>query len=143
MSTYKYDIPMPEEYKKLLIEIVKHSRQNRSLTYSWVETLNGSISWVGEAGGVEKKFTDTVIGDPFQSFRVLGMMEIREVEDQVTRTFILKPNAFEWANYQKKTPVGKWLERLPGNVRDIAIAVAFIFSVALTIIQIVQFISNK
>ncbi len=142
MSTYKYDIPMPEDYKKLLIEIVEKSKQNRSLTCSWVKLASGSIRWIGEVGGVEEKFTENIQGDPFESFGVLGMMEIRENESR-SKTFVLKPNAFEWANYQKKKRFGKWLERLPGNIRDIVIAVAFILSVALTIIQIVQLISNK
>jgi len=138
MSTYKYDIPMPEEYKKDLLDIVEFSKQKHSLSGKWYISPREMSVYIG---GSQKNYPG-VSGDPFLSFGALGLVEITGRTETLCE-FVLKPRAFYWANYQQKTRFGKCLERFPGNVRDIAIAVAFILSVVLTIIQIVQFISNK
>ncbi len=135
MSEYEYDIPMPENYRQLLLKLVNQSRELSTLTASYFFTLDGSINIrMGHGEGGWR--TDQISGDPILSFDCFGLVKIYGDQNEHFTGFTLTAKTFKWANYEKKTPIGKWFAKY--NVKDFVIGIAFVLSVGLTIVQILQ-----
>ena len=52
------------------------------------------------------------------------------------------PKIFKWADYERKNRFLKWWSRLPSNMKDIMLGIAFTLSLVLTILQIYQLLNT-
>ena len=135
MSNFEFDFHLPKLHKALLLEIVKLARKHNviSINYSSWQTMNNvySISvHFDKADNISMDLPE----DPAFAFDVLEFVKY----DEESHIIVLKPKAFKWADYENKNPFIKFLVRLPSAVRDIMIFIAFVLSLALTILQILQ-----
>jgi hypothetical protein len=71
--------------------------------------------------------------NPILGFELLGLVKITS-----DHTFFLLPRAFNWAAYERKSRLGKWLVRLPNIIKDFMIALSFFASLVLVILQILE-----
>jgi len=130
MSDLEYDIPMPVNYRLLLLKLVDQSIKEQTLTANGFVVCD--LQWQFSIGK-EVWTVDNIQGNPIISFDCLGLIILYN-----NNQFTLTPIAFKWAAYQKKSRLGKWWARLPGNVRDVMLAISFILALGLTILQILQ-----
>ena len=120
MSDYEYDIPMPGNYRQLLLKLVEQSQKRKTLTARGFIVCD--LQWQFSMGN-EIWTVDNIQGNPIMSFDCFGLISLYYQEQ-----FTLTPNAFKWAAYQKKSRLEKWWARLPGNVKDVMIIISFILS---------------
>ena len=136
MPDYEYDIPMTEDYQQILLKLVEQSKKLKTLTATG--SLSPDKTWQFDQAGEHWK-TGAISGDPLVSFDCLELIKIYgNLNRPMDHPFILTPKAYKWAEYQKKNRIGKWWARLPGNVKDIMLAISFLLSQAMTIIQFLQ-----
>ena len=132
MSDYEFDIPMPKEHAKLLLNILELAKKNNvfSVHYSFHPAQDRkSCRLQFDIGDITTELQQ-LPEDPLPGFEVLGLVKFTEE----SRVF-LTPKAFKWAAYQKKSRLGKWWARLPGNVKDVMIFISFILSLVGVIIS--------
>jgi len=135
---YKYDFPMPKNYRGLLLDIVEISNREQSSTGQWYKKVAGITLYIGKN---QSEFPE-ISGDPMLAFHALNLIGIVEKTEKLS-TYVLKPDAFDWANYQNKKALGKWFERLPGQVKTLMLFISFILSVILAYFQIANYLSTK
>jgi len=134
MKIEELEIPMPDEYKELLLSIVLESKKQKTLQGIYI-CLDQGLSFVGI--GNSRVMNDSIQGNPFLSYSALGMIQTQGARDNV---FVLMPFAFKWYDYQKKKGITKFLLKVMDKARDIIIAISFVLSMALTIVSILGLI---
>ena len=132
MSDYEYDIPMPENYRQLLLKLVDQSKKERTTTVKYTHLKESSHIHVGNA-----HWEETFIDNPFLSLDCYDLVKIY-ITSNSQDLYVLTPKAFKWAAYQMKNRVEKWWARLPGNIKDVMLAISFILALGLTALQILQ-----
>ena len=135
MNDFEFDLPLPKSHKNLLIDLVKMARKHSVLSLHYFCSTNIK----GECG-IDTGFDDNdridlrLPEDPALAFELLEFLKY----DQEKYIVTLLPRALKWADYKNKNWFLKFLTRLPGTVKDFMIFVAFILSLALTVLQIFQ-----
>jgi hypothetical protein len=137
MSNYEFDLPIPKQHKELLLSLVDKAKKYNVLSARFFSHTSNDVSYIvdfvfsdEEKGHIEINFPE----NPLPSFEVLGFIHYEEKQ----RTVIFTPQLFKWAKYEKKNTIGKFWMRLPEAIKDLMLAIAFILSLALTIIEILQ-----
>jgi hypothetical protein len=135
MSDFEFNFHMPEQQKKLLLDIVKLARKNNVLSIRYSASLDNQFIY-----HVSVYFNDAdriylnLSENPAFAYDVLGLIKY----DSEKHIFVLTPKAFNWADYENKRWVPKFLAKLPSKVKDFMIFIAFILSLALTVLQILE-----
>jgi hypothetical protein len=137
MADFEFDIPIPDEYTQMLLDIIKEAKKHKTLTIhisqvGW-NKVGGANYQIGFPG--KDKMYSEQGGNPIASFAALGFLE-QPADDP--KIYFLTAKAYKWAKYQQKSQLGKWFARVPGYIKDTMLFIAFILSVALTILQIIE-----
>ena len=135
MSNFEFDFPLPKQQKKLLLDIVKLAREHNVLSIPYSSSLDSN--YVHHISVVLDDMVQIGLDlseDPALAFEMLGFVKY----DEEKGVIVLTPKVFKWANYENKNWFLKFLARLPSKVKDFMIFVAFVLSLALTVLQILQ-----
>jgi hypothetical protein len=134
MSDYEYEIPMPDNYRQLLLEIIGLMEKGKTTTIDyWTTIPEPTHHFSIGVDTLDRNFMD----NPMFCFDCYGLAKYYEAK-ALGKIYILTPKAFKWAAYQKKSRLGKWWARLSGNVKDIMLAISFLLALGLTVLQILQ-----
>ncbi|MEN6571415.1 MAG: hypothetical protein ABFD24_06205 [Anaerolineaceae bacterium] len=132
MKIEELEIPMPNQYKELLLTFVRKSKEQKNLNGVYDYNLVGRMFVrIGE----EFLEYSGIHGNPFLSFQAIGLIQAIEGPGG---NFVFMPLAFKWYEYHTKSDIGKWFIRFFDRSRDVLIAISFILSLALTILDIVR-----
>ena len=135
MSNFEFDFPWPQQQKKLLLDIVKLAREHNVLSIPYSSSLDSN--YVHHISVVLDNMVHIGLDlseDPALAFEMLGFIKY----DEETSIIVLTPKVLRWADYENKNRFLKFLARLPSKVKDFMIFVAFVLSLALTVLQILQ-----
>jgi hypothetical protein len=130
MANYKYDIKMPDKCKSLLLRMIKSAKSKDVVEGTRIYYDNNCHIQFGIG---EDEIEIPAGGREFSTLEHLGLVELND-----ETSFFITPLAGEWADYQHKNRVTKWLARLSGETKDIILAISFILTLLLTILQILQ-----
>jgi hypothetical protein len=137
MSYYEFDLPIPLPQKELLLNFVDKAKKYSVLSAHFFLHTPNDISYTlvfafsdGEKGEISVVLPE----NPVPSFEILGFVHY----DEKQKTIILTPKLFKWAEYEKKNKIGKFWMRLPEAIKGTMLVIAFILSLILTIIEILQ-----
>jgi hypothetical protein len=134
MSEFEYEIPLPKEQKTLLLEIVKKAKKCDILSIAYfVHKPNNPPYALSFIFNTENEINVNLPEDPVPGFEVLGLAKITD-----KHSIFLTPKIFKWADYESKNKLTKWWARNLSNTKDIVLAISFVLSLALTILQIYQ-----
>jgi hypothetical protein len=140
MDDYEFDIPLPDEHKKLLLNLVDKAKKYHVLSFYF--DCRGSagsflyyLSFIFSADAGIKDSKDIELPEnPILGFEILGFVKY----DEEKHTVFLTPKLFKWASYEKKNRFGKFWVKLPNIIKDLMLVIAFMLSLALTAIEILQ-----
>ena len=136
MSDFEFDLPITQEARRFLLDIVKmaEKRNIRSMNYSSSQE-RGTYTYHVQAfiDGTDS-ISAALSEKPTAFYETLDFISYDEEKHLIT----LKPKVFKWAKYENKNRLLRFLARLPNQVKDLMIVVAFVLSLGLTVIQIVQ-----
>jgi hypothetical protein len=133
-SEFEYDIHLPKEQKTLLLEIVKKAKKCDVLSVAYfVHKPNNPPYYLSFVFNSKNEINEELPEDPVPGFEVLRLVKITD-----THSIFLTPKIFAWADYQNKNRLMRWWARNLSNTKDIILAIAFILSLVLTILQIYQ-----
>ena len=135
MSNFEFDFPLPQQQKKLLLDIVKLAREHNVLSIPYSSSLDSN--YVHHISVVHDNMVHIGLDlseDPALAFEMLGFIK----HDEEKSIIVLTPKVLRWADYENKNRFLKFLARLPSKVKDFMIFVAFVLSLALTVLQILQ-----
>ena len=130
---YQYDLPLPDKQKELLLKLVKEAKQQGVLS-AWygIHKPDDPPYYLHFVLGNEKIKVE-FLEDPTPGFEVLGL--IKQTDEH---TIFLTPKVFKWAKYERKNCLLKWAERNPNIIRDVFLAISFLLSFALLILEVLQ-----
>jgi hypothetical protein len=75
-----------------------------------------------------------LLENPALAFEMFGLVKY----DQQKHIFVLTPKAFKWADYEHKNRFLKIMSTLSSKTKDFMLFVAFVLSLGLTVLQILQ-----
>lgn len=133
-----YDLP--PSVSKVLIDLVDIAKEYGVLDISYMHVSSreeGEIYQFRVRGVTGTIVTEAGSGDPIGSLRALGLIHIEE-----DRAF-LTPTAFERAKYERRNRLLKKLTQAWSRWRDMATAIAFVLSVWLAILQVMELLGWK
>ena len=134
MSRFEFDIPIPKEQKELLLRLVCEARKCSVLSVGYfVHKPDEPPYYLDFVFSAENSIEITLPEDPVPGFEVLGFVKIT---GEHSIFFTLK--VFSWADYEKKNQFLKWWIRHSNVLKDIMLITAFLLSLALTILQILE-----
>jgi len=135
MSDFEFDLPMPKQQRKLLLDIVALARKYNVLSVPYSSSLDSNnIHHISVVLGSTVDIYLELSEDPAVSFEMLGLVKYYEEKGII----VLTPKVFKWANYERKNWFLRIFSRLPSKVKDFMIFIAFVLSLALTVMQILQ-----
>jgi hypothetical protein len=124
--------PLPKPVHDTLLLLVQHARQEEALSFQYIDTSNigsGPVHTVlAKSGGLE------IASDILVSLECLGMLQRIGNENERTAYIYLTLQAFEWADYQRKSPFGRWWARSASRQLNIVTMI----TVVLAVLQILQ-----
>jgi hypothetical protein len=134
MSEFEYDIHLPKEQKTLLLEIVKKAKKCDvlSVAYFFHKPNNPPYHLLFSFSSADE-INIALLENPVPGFEVLGLVKVTDNDN-----IFLTPKLFIWADYQNKNRFMRWWARNLSNTKDIILAIAFILSIVLTVLQIYQ-----
>jgi hypothetical protein len=139
MSDFEFDFPMPKQQKKLLLDIIRMARKNNVLSSHFSSSLDiNGIYHIGAYFNNTDRVSIELPENPAPAFEMLGLVKYDEENNSV----VLTPKAFKWAAYESKNWFTKFLARLPSRAKDLMIFIAFMLSLVLTILQILESIKS-
>jgi len=140
MQKALFTFNMPADLHKLLMTLVELAEKNQVLTISYIQTpcvqVYDCFNYELSAGSETRKINN-MYGKPLLALNSLGYVILYDKTD-----LILTQNAFEWANYQRKSCFGKWVTRLPDEIRVGWLIALSIFTACLTIFEIANLLRN-
>ena len=135
MSEFELDFPLPKQQKKLLLDIVKLAREHNALAVPFSSSSDANyIHHISVVLGDKVQIGLDLSEDPALAYEMFGLVKYEEGKGVI----VLTSKAFKWAEYEKKNWLLKFLAKLPSRIKDLMLLVAFVLSLALTIIQILQ-----
>jgi hypothetical protein len=134
MEHIEVNDPLPTPIAKLLITLVDVAERNQVLDmeYKWSDEIEPGTFDLFITCGAEKLPKITCKGEPLESLAVLGLIKMEG------KLVVLYPAAFKRAKYERKSPVGKWIERTVSKWHDTIVVLSFVVSVAAVVISIVK-----
>jgi len=130
---------LPKEQKLLLLDIVRMSKKSNVLSVTYfVHKPNNPPYSLSFAFNSTNNIDIDLPEDPIPGFEVLGLVKITD-----QHSIFLTPKVFKWVNYENKNRFAKWWERNMSNTKDIILAISFVLSLALTILQIYQALTTS
>lgn len=136
MSEVIYTFPIPEDITEMLLGMVQLCQKNNVLTLRVTRqtTLEeiGPFDYTIEAGKSALYF-ERILGEPLQALQALELLKLLPNQE-----LFLTATAYEWADYQRKGGLGKYLARNTDILRDIWLVIVSILTVGLTLLQILQ-----
>jgi hypothetical protein len=150
---YKHDIEMPKTYRDVLLKIVENAKNKKTMTGvcvlcsdTWYISLENSYYYRNKQC---LEFSD-IIGDPFVSFDCMGYLRIiengsYEVSGKASGPgvrFFISPDAFEWAEYQKKNSLRKYMTRHPNSLKNVMIGFSFLVSLFVFLFQLFGYLKT-
>lgn len=134
MGHFEFDIPFPKEQKELFLRLVSEARKCSVLSVNYyVHRPDDPPYFLDFVFDAKNSIETNLPEDPVPGFEVLGLVRITGEHN-----IFLTPKAFKWADYEKKNRFLKWWIRLPNVLKDIMLVIAFILSLVLTILQILE-----
>jgi hypothetical protein len=135
MSEYSFlTYPLPAGVSRFLETAVELATQNEVLTVQWMisqsEQRYGAKDYRLDAR-TQHADLENLMGGPEKSLAHLGFIELFGRND-----FFLTAQAFKWADYQRKSPVGKRLSRLSIGTRDVVYGATTALALVLTVCRI-------
>lgn len=139
MDNVEFDLPLPKKQKELLVKLVDRAKAENILSVPYVahspDGMEHHLSFIFP-GNTNRAIDIDMPEDPIPGFEALGFI-ICNSGNQMNSIF-LTPKLFKWVKYEKKNMFGKFWAKLPGRVKDFMIIIAFILSLALTTLQILE-----
>jgi len=140
MDNLEFDLPLPKMQRELLLNLVKKAKKHNVLSAPVFKHSTGDGEYYLHFIFIEDEKDDSLEvklhENPIQGFEVLGFV-VRDVETK-DETIFFTPKLFKWSDYENKNWFLKFLARLPSKVKDFMIVVAFVLSLILTVLQILQ-----
>lgn len=136
MSEAIYTFPIPEDVTEMLLGMVHLCQKNNVLTlrvtrHTTQEEI-GPFDYTIEAGK-STLFFKGILGEPLQALQALELLKLLPNQE-----LFLTATAYEWADYQRKGRLGRYLARNTDILRDIWLVIVSILTVGLTLLQILQ-----
>jgi hypothetical protein len=138
MADYSFlSYPMPPHVRDALLTAVEIARHDEVLTITYSETHNdqqrGRYDLLLQGSPTSKRILQ-IPGHTIRSLELLGF-----IEQCAHVTFFLTPQAFDWADYQKKSSLCKLLTRASVHTRDIVLGATTTLTLVLLILRILEY----
>jgi len=129
--------PLPAGVSRFLEAAVELATQDEVLTVQWMISREsprryGAKDYQLDAG-THRADIENLLGSPAESLEHLGFIDLFG-----TNAFFLTAQAFKWADYQRRSPVGKWFARLSIGTRDVVYGATTALALVLTVCRIID-----
>lgn len=151
MSEFDLEIDMPENYRLLLLKIIRLSKEQKTLSFERQNTFDNIEVIVG-GSPIFSVLDEYTTGDVFRALNCIGLLETSDNDIDYTLKhadnpprpwrfiYYLTPKAFRWYEYQNMGRARQFFAKAWFSVKDIMLGTAFILALILTLLQILQLV---